>query len=295
MLQRPASNDFKRLFPVRRGVTPRCRGAILIAAAIYLLGGLGWIASIAADRNQPISQVLFRVIPGTYHLERLVEPEHPVIARWASAITAITPDPRMQISLAEATIERNVVYCDDNSTWGAEEYEASPTDIEALRVRRGWRDAREDCDGRAVMLASLLRKLDFSARIKEGRSTPAAGGSVQHAWVEVDLNGTLGSLLDLRDNMKLPDYRPLAENPTTAPHLEQLKLLSWNLRELDHAPDPGPSRVRWRDLALISVAMVAALLLWDLKTARPPRPAAERQGREATVGNGLSVGYAVRE
>lgn len=102
-------------------------------------------------------------------LDALIEPNEP-------SLSALHADPRLDgihgvpfreaLTRVEVVVYDHVPYAFDWDTWGVMDY--VPTVREALA------QGREDCDGRAVVAASLLRRLGFDA---------ALVCDLKHVWV----------------------------------------------------------------------------------------------------------------
>lgn len=102
-------------------------------------------------------------------LERTLDPNHPHIARMAADVRAHLPEDaplKAVVTAVEAHVVHAVPYAFDWETWGVMCY--IPTVDEVFE--RG----REDCDGRAVLAASLLRHMGYEAWLV---------ADVKHMWV----------------------------------------------------------------------------------------------------------------
>lgn len=83
--------------------------------------------------------------------------------------------PAEALKLVERFVHEKLEYDWDWNTWGTVDY--LPTVTEALQK------GKEDCDGRAVVAASLLRNFGFEAQIVTDFS---------HVWVKTDKGETMG-------------------------------------------------------------------------------------------------------
>jgi hypothetical protein len=81
-----------------------------------------------------------------------------------------------QLQIVERVVYAAVPYAHDWETWGVMQY--TPTVGEALAA------GHEDCDGRAVVAASLLRRLGMEAWIVS---------DLQHAWVRTPVRDVMGA------------------------------------------------------------------------------------------------------
>jgi len=92
----------------------------------------------------------------------------------SAADQAIANDPRLLESV-EAVVYHRVKYAYDWDTWGNLDY--LPTVSEVIEL------GREDCDGRAVLAASVLTRLGVGARLV---------GNTSHVWVWTPIGETMG-------------------------------------------------------------------------------------------------------
>jgi hypothetical protein len=111
------------------------------------------------------------------HLDRLIDADHPGLAKLEEDVRRKLPpdaDARAALPIVEKTVYKHVPYAFDWENWGAMEW--LPTVDEVLT--RG----REDCDGRAVVAASLLRRLGYEAWLVT---------DILHMWVETPAGETM--------------------------------------------------------------------------------------------------------
>ena len=102
--------------------------------------------------------------------DALIEPAHPALAGINAEIDAAVPPgatPEQEMQAVQAWVYRHVAYRYDWVTWGNLDH--WPTVSEVLEKRC------EDCDGRAVLAASLLRA--------RGYSSAHIVGNLSHVWV----------------------------------------------------------------------------------------------------------------
>jgi hypothetical protein len=83
--------------------------------------------------------------------------------------------PAMVLEQVEQFVIERIPYEWDWNTWGTADY--LPTVTEVLEM------GKEDCDGRAVVAASLLRRLGFEAQLVS---------DFAHVWVVTDHGATMG-------------------------------------------------------------------------------------------------------
>lgn len=108
----------------------------------------------------------------------LIEPDAPELQPLAQELQAQMPEgltPPQVLKQVEAFVYKHVPYEWDWNTWGMADY--LPTVAEVIRM------GREDCDGRAVVAASLLKGLGYDARIVT---------DFAHVWVATDFGETMG-------------------------------------------------------------------------------------------------------
>lgn len=109
--------------------------------------------------------------------ESLIEPNHPRIAQLAAderIRAARVADDGDLLLTVQVVVDEHVPYAFDWETWGVAEY--TPT-LDELFAR-----GQEDCDGKAVVAASLLRHLGVDAWLV---------CDLQHVWVDTPLGETM--------------------------------------------------------------------------------------------------------
>jgi len=108
----------------------------------------------------------------------LIEPEapalRPMIDELAPEVAALK-NPEEVLRLIEAFVYTHVPYDWDWNTWGMADY----TPTVAQVIQKG----REDCDGRAVLAASLLRHFGFDAHLVS---------NFAHVWVSTPRGDIMG-------------------------------------------------------------------------------------------------------
>jgi len=108
----------------------------------------------------------------------LIQPDAPALAPLAADLRAqISPNsqPGQVLSQVEKFVYKKVPYEWDWNTWGMADY--LPSVDEVLDM------GREDCDGRAVVAASLLKNLGYDARLVT---------DFAHVWVWTPFGETMG-------------------------------------------------------------------------------------------------------
>jgi hypothetical protein len=103
------------------------------------------------------------------HLQSVVDPNHPMIVELeAEARRLMGPSAGLKEAMAsaESVVYRRVPYAWDWDVWGVMDY--IPT------VEEVYRQGREDCDGRAVVAASLLQRMGYDVTL---------ACDLKHVWV----------------------------------------------------------------------------------------------------------------
>jgi len=103
------------------------------------------------------------------NVDAMIEPDHPGLAAFETDVRAeIAPgaDAASVLQTVQKVVYKRVPYAWDWDVWGVVEY--LPTVSEVLE------QGREDCDGRAVVAASLLRRMGYEAHL---------ASDVLHMWV----------------------------------------------------------------------------------------------------------------
>lgn len=109
---------------------------------------------------------------------QLIEPSHPGLEPLVEELRPRlenVPSPAQALRVVERFVYEKVPYEWDWNTWGAADY--IPTVSEILSA------GREDCDGRAVLAASLLTHLGYDAQIVT---------DFAHVWVKTPDGETMG-------------------------------------------------------------------------------------------------------
>jgi len=108
----------------------------------------------------------------------LIEPDAPALQPWVAELRPLLPadhSPPETLRRVEQFVYEKVPYDWDWNTWGQSDY--LPTVTELIEV------GKEDCDGRAVIAASLLQKFGFRTQIVT---------DFAHVWVKTDQGELMG-------------------------------------------------------------------------------------------------------
>jgi hypothetical protein len=126
----------------------------------------------------PYPRLVFRHLQHWNNPNALIEPDAPALQPLASELRSQMPvdlPPPLVLKYVEAFVYEHVLYDWDWNTWGMADY--LPTVAEVIRM------GHEDCDGRAVIAASLLKNLGYDARIVT---------DFAHVWVWTPQGETMG-------------------------------------------------------------------------------------------------------
>ncbi len=102
----------------------------------------------------------------------LIEPDAPALAPMVEALRpkmAAAKQPKEALRIVERFVYSKIRYDWDWNTWGSADY--LPTVTEVIEM------GREDCDGQAVVAASLLRNFGFEAKLV---------ANFAHMWVKTE-------------------------------------------------------------------------------------------------------------
>jgi hypothetical protein len=112
------------------------------------------------------------------NMNAMIEPAHPGLAGMEAEarrdLGSSTPAPQKALKVVQKIVYAHIPYAWDWDTWGVMDY--LPTVGETLAL------GREDCDGRAVVAASLLQRLGYKAWLVS---------DFKHTWVATDYGETM--------------------------------------------------------------------------------------------------------
>ncbi len=133
-----------------------------------------FLAAVVLFTLYPNPLLLGRHLRHWSNLEAMIQPEEPALAplvQEAESRLSANPDkqsdPEFMLRTVERVVYERIPYAWDWDVWGCADY--LPTVAETLR------QGREDCDGRAVVAASILRRLGIQASL-------VTDGS--HMWIQ---------------------------------------------------------------------------------------------------------------
>lgn len=147
--------------------SPLIRWPVKLAVFGLVLAGVLW----------PYPALLPAWISRLRDMNSLLDPAHPGLAPLEAetrALLAPTFTAPEALEAAQYVVHTRLPYAWDWDTWGVFDY--WPTVDEALRL------GREDCDGRAVVAASLLRRMGYEAHLVS---------DLLHVWVETPQGATM--------------------------------------------------------------------------------------------------------
>jgi len=149
-----------------------------VRAAVRIPVKLGLFIVVLVAVLFPSPRLLIRQVHRLAHLDRMIEPDAPGLDALIRQLQADLPADatRRQIQRrVQALVRKTIPYDWDWNTWGVADY--IPTVAELLDK------GREDCDGRAVLAASLLRRLGQPASLAT---------DLRHVWVAVGKDELMG-------------------------------------------------------------------------------------------------------
>jgi hypothetical protein len=151
----------------------------------------------------PYPRLAFRHMVHWYNPNSIIEPDAPSLQPMAAELRAGLPEglpsPKV-LDWVEGFVYKKVPYDWDWNTWGMADY--LPTVDEVIKA------GKEDCDGRAVIAASLLRNLGYEATLVT---------DFAHVWVSTPQGDTMGpgrtKTVEVTDKGLKVDYRGILRLP----------------------------------------------------------------------------------
>lgn len=121
---------------------------------------------------------LLRQMPRYRNPEQLIRADFPGMAEIDATLDQLlrAQSGRDELQIVEAYVLDTIGYEWDWNNWGNADYWPDAEEV--------WQRGREDCDGRAILAASILRR--------RGHANVSLVGNLQHIWVDVDGVGILG-------------------------------------------------------------------------------------------------------
>jgi hypothetical protein len=131
----------------------------------------------------PRLDLLARELHNLRHTEELIQPDLPAMAEINREVDKLAPanaTRQQEFKAVERFVYQRIKYQYDWYNWGNIDYWPTAAEV--------WERQREDCDGRAVLAASILQSRGFkSARLV---------ANVNHVWVAVEQDELMGPQAD---------------------------------------------------------------------------------------------------
>jgi hypothetical protein len=140
------------------------KGGVLVLCALLALYPKVWLMPTWIERLEDLNSVL--------------DPNYAGLAELQERVEAQVSEPRAleaMLGPVERVVNQRIPYAFDWDTWGVMDYVPTVAEVFAM--------GREDCDGRAVVAASLLRRMGYDAWLV---------CDLKHVWVAArDTSGTV--------------------------------------------------------------------------------------------------------
>ncbi|MBI5800028.1 MAG: transglutaminase domain-containing protein [Verrucomicrobia bacterium] len=140
-------------------------------------------AAVVLFALYPNPVLLVRQISHLLDMESLIQPDLPAmpeINRDIDQLLATNTPALTEFKAVERFVYRNVPYQYDWHGWWNLDYWPTAAEV--------WERKREDCDGRAVLAASILRA--------RGHADARLVANLQHVWVAAGTNELMGPMID---------------------------------------------------------------------------------------------------
>ncbi|MFQ5425177.1 MAG: hypothetical protein ACE5F9_14525 [Phycisphaerae bacterium] len=224
-------------------------------------------------------------------MQAMIQPEAPELSAWAAELQAgivgESPRPKQAQAAVQKFVYDKVAYAWDWDVWGSADYLPTVHEMFARAAASGDGQIREDCDGRAVMAASLMRKLGYDARIVT---------DLRHVWVQTPQGDWMGpgrkkSIVSTARGNRL-NARTLASNIPVSlsygiavfPLLRELIILATAFVLVLHR------RMSWRAAALSALLLVQGLFFMRLGVLAPGGVSFDGSSWAAMIGIAHVVG-----
>lgn len=201
-MNRPAT-AFLRLWPWLASQRPLRRAGLKLAL----------LAAVVLFALYPNPVLLVRQVHHLLHMEQLIQPDLPAMPEINRDINRLieTNSPALtEFKAVERYVYRRIPYQYDWHGWANLDYWPTAAEV--------WERKREDCDGRAVLAASILRA--------RGHAEARLVANLQHVWVAVGTNELMGPMADRnfrREGGKMVDGKLVgARTVITLPALKTL-------------------------------------------------------------------------
>lgn len=174
---------------------------------------LALLAGVVLFALYPNPVLLIRQVGHLLNMEALIQPDLPAmpdINRAIDQLIATNTPALTEFKAVERFVYRRITYQYDWHGWWNLDYWPTAAEV--------WERQREDCDGRAVLAASILRA--------RGHADARLVANLQHVWVAVGTNELMGPMVDKnfrREGGKLVDGKLVgAKTVITLPSLKTL-------------------------------------------------------------------------
>ncbi len=171
------------------------------------------LAGVVLFALYPNPVLLVRQVGHLLNMESLIQPDLPAMPEINRAIDQLlaTNTPTLtEFKAVERFVYRRIAYQYDWHGWWNLDYWPTAAEV--------WERQREDCDGRAVLAASILRA--------RGHADARLVANLQHVWVAVGTNELMGPMADKnfrREGGKLVDGKLVgAKTVITLPSMRTL-------------------------------------------------------------------------
>lgn len=172
---------------------------------------LALLAVVVLFALYPNPVLLVRQVGHLLNMESLIQPDLPAmpgINRDIDQLLATNTPALTEFKAVERFVYRRIPYQYDWHGWANLDYWPTAAEV--------WERQREDCDGRAVLAASILRA--------RGHADARLVANLQHVWVAVGTNELMGPMADKnfrREGGKLVDGKLVgAKTVLTLPSLK---------------------------------------------------------------------------
>ncbi len=252
----------------------------------------------------PFPRQFARHLSRLRNLDAMVEPDAPQLAEWEAELRSWMldytapgetgfPDEKKELGEADippmAAVQKRIQemvfqkvrYAWDWDTWGSADYIPTVSEMFATAADDPRGELHEDCDGRAVIAASLIRRMGYEADLVT---------DLRHVWVKTPQGEWMGpgkskALVSTPEGTRLNWKVALGNVPMSIsygisvfPLFRELLILATAFVLMRH------SRTPWRAILLSAVLLVQGLLFMRCGVFSPQQIAGFERSWPATVG-----------
>ncbi|MBM3830838.1 MAG: transglutaminase domain-containing protein [Verrucomicrobia bacterium] len=170
---------------------------------------LALLAAVVLFALYPNPVLLIRQVNHLLDMEQLIQPNltaMPEINREIDRLIETNTPALTEFKAVERFVYRRIPYQYDWHGWANLDYWPSAAEV--------WERKREDCDGRAVLAASILRA--------RGHADARLVANLQHVWVAVGTNELMGPMAD--KNFRREGGKTIVTFPTLKTLLDSLAM-----------------------------------------------------------------------